>query len=149
MLAGVVFQVVSLLIFMCLWLEFALRLRRTSQSAMDVRFIELRSTKKFVWFQYALSAAVVLILIRSVYRVAELREGFGGAIANDQVSFMILEGPMIFLAVLAVTVLHPGISFGGQWNNAGWSVKQSRKVAFDMSGSSTEDIQLQQKYNPL
>lgn len=58
MVAGVVFQVVSLLIFMGLWLEFVLRLRRTSESVKDVRFVELRDTKKFTWFQYALGAAV-------------------------------------------------------------------------------------------
>jgi hypothetical protein len=45
MVAGVVFQVVSLLIFMGLWLEFIFRLRRTSESAKDVRFLELRVIK--------------------------------------------------------------------------------------------------------
>lgn len=151
MVAGVVFQVISLLIFMCLWLEFTLRLRKTSDSAKDARFFELRSTKKFAWFQYALAAAVVLIFIRSVYRVAELQQGFNGPIANDEVSFMILEGPMIFLAVLAMTVLHPGIGFGGEWNSAAWSIKQSRNAAFHPKQLVPEyvaDIDLQPKYNP-
>ncbi len=144
MLAGVVFQVVSLLVFMGLWLEFVFRLRRTSESSRDIRFVELRSTNKFTWFQYALGAAVVLIFIRSVYRVAELQQGFDGPIANNELSFMILEGPMIFLAVLAMTVLHPGIAFGGKWRSAGWSIKKSRKTAFTTSSSYVEIIQLQQ-----
>ena len=148
MVAGVVFQVVSLLIFMGLWLGFIFRLRRTSESAKDVRFLELRVTKKFTWFQYALGAAIMLIFIRSVYRVAELQQGFNGPIANDEVSFMILEGPMIFLAVLAMTVLHPGIAFGGKWSSAAWSVKQHRKAAFATSSSYMEDIHLQQRYKP-
>jgi hypothetical protein len=148
MVAGVVFQVVSLLIFMGLWLEFIFRLRRTSENAKDVRFVELRHTKKFTWFQYALGAAIVLIFIRSVYRVAELQQGFNGPIANDEVSFMILEGPMIFLAVLAMTVLYPSIAFGGKWSSAAWSVKQSRKAAFATGSLSMEDIHLQQRYNP-
>lgn len=147
MVAGVVFQVVSLLVFMGLWLEFTFHLRRTRESARDVRFVELRGTKKFTWFQYALAAAVVLIFIRSVYRVAELQQGFNGPIANDQVSFMILEGPMILLAVLAMTVLHPGIAFSGKWSGAGWSIKQSRKAAFSPSNSSTEDIHLHPKHD--
>ncbi|KAH8593082.1 RTA1 like protein-domain-containing protein [Bisporella sp. PMI_857] len=134
MVAGVVFQVVSLLIFMGLWLEFIFRLRRTSESAKDVRFLELKVTKKFTWFQYALGAAVVLIFIRSVYRVAELQQGFSGPIANDEAYFMILEGPMIFLAVLATTVLHPGIAFGGKWSSAACSYM--------------ENIHLQQRYKP-
>lgn len=143
MIAGVVFQVVSLLIFMGLWLEFILRLRKTSASAQDKRFAELRDTKRFTWFQYALGAAVVLVFIRSVYRVAELQQGFNGPIANDQVSFMILEGPMIFLAVLAMTVLHPGIAFGDSLRSASWSVKQSRKAAFATTSPCMEDIHLQ------
>jgi H+/gluconate symporter-like permease len=148
MVAGVVSQVVSLLIFMGLWLEFIFRLRRTSATAKDVHFTELRDTKKFTWFQYALSAAVVFIFIRSVYRVAELQQGFNGPIANDEVSFMILEGPMIFLAVLVMTVLHPGIAFGGKWSSAVWSVKQSRKAVLVTSSSSMEEIHLQQRYKP-
>lgn len=142
MVAGVVFQVVSLLIFMGLWLEFIFRLRRTSQSAKNGRLIELRATKKFSWFQYALGVAVVLIFIRSVYRVAELQQGFSGPIANDEVSFMILEGPLIFLAVLAMTVLHPGIVFDYKWSSAAWSIKQSRKSPFATSSSSVGDVHL-------
>lgn len=148
MIAGVTFQVISLLIFMGFWLEFVYRLSRTNESAKDVRFIELRDTKKFKWFQYALGAAVVLISVRSVYRVAELQQGFNGPIANDEVSFMILEGPMIFLAVLAMTILHPGIQFGGQWSSAAWSVGQSRKSAYATVSSSMEHTSLQENYKP-
>jgi len=147
MVAGLVFQVVSLFVFMGLWLEFIFRLRRTGTSAKDVRFIELRDTKKFALFQYALATAVVLIFIRSVYRVAELQQGFDGPIANNEVSFMILEGPMIFLAVLAMTVLHPGIAFGGKWSSAAWSLKQGRKATLATSSSDMEDIHLQQRYS--
>lgn len=149
MVAGVVFQVVSLLIFMGLWLEFVFRLRRTSENAEDERFVQLRDTKKFTWFQYALRAAFALIFIRSVYRVAELQQGFKGPIANNEVSFMILEGPMVFLAVLAMTVLHPDIAFGGKLSSAAWSVKQSRKAAFAASSSYMEDIHSQRRHNPL
>ncbi|KAE9966735.1 hypothetical protein EG328_008638 [Venturia inaequalis] len=148
MVAGVTFQVISLLIFMAFWLEFVHRLSKTSESAKDTRFIELRDTKKFARFQYALGAAVVLIFVRSVYRVAELQQGFNGPIANDEVSFMILEGPMIFLAVLAMTILHPGIQFDGEWSSAAWSVKQSRKSAYATVDSSMEHMGLQESYNP-
>ena len=146
MVAGVVFQVVSLFIFMGLWLEFIFRLRRTSESTKEVRFVELRNTKRFTWFQFALGLAVVLIFIRSVYRIAELQQGFNGPMANNEVSFMILEGPMIFLAVLAMTVLNPGIAFGGKWNSAAWSVKQHKKASFANRSSYMEDIHLQQRY---
>jgi hypothetical protein len=147
MVAGVVFQVVSLLIFAGLWLEFALRLRRFSVNAKDHRFAELRDTKNFTWFQYALSVAIVLIFVRSVYRVAELQQGFNGPIANNQVSFMILEGPMIFSAVLVMTVMHPGIAFGDSLRSAAWSITQSRESARITTGIYMDNISLQQKRN--
>lgn len=131
---------------MGLWLEFISRLRRTGEGAKNVQFIELRDTKKFTWFQYILAAAVVFIFIRSIYRVAELQQGFNGPIANDEVSFMILEGPMIILAVLAMTVFHPGTAFGGLWNSATWSVRQSTKTALDTSGSSMHYVYVQRKH---
>lgn len=147
MVAGVVFQVVSLIAFMSLWLEFISRLRKTSESAKNMQFIELRDTKKFTWFQYMLGVAVLLIFVRSVYRVAELQQGFNGPIANDEVSFMILEGPMIILAVLAMTILHPGFAFGGLWSSATWSIRYSTRIASDTSSSSAHDLYTQQKHN--
>jgi hypothetical protein len=62
---------------------------------------------------------------------------------------MILEGPMIIIAVLAMTVLHPGIAFDGKWSSATWGLKQSRKDASATRSSSVEDINLQQRYNSL
>lgn len=59
--------------------------------------------------------ATVLILVRSSYRVAELSGGFGGNLANEEVPFMILEGAMIVLATLCLTVFHPGRCLGDQW----------------------------------
>ena len=68
--------------------------------------------------------ATVLIFFRSLYRVIELQGGYDGKIANDEPSFMILEGPIIILAVLALTVFHPGLVFGQR----GWrSVKTVSK----------------------
>lgn len=49
---------------------------------------------------------------RSVFRVAELSGGFSGHLANDQVSYMILEGAMIIIASLVLTIMHPEIGFG-------------------------------------
>lgn len=68
-----------------------------------------------------LSLATVTIFIRSVFRVAELKGGFHSRLANDEVDFMVLEGAMIVLATLALTVLHPGFCFDGLWKQTKWS----------------------------
>lgn len=50
---------------------------------------------------------------------------------------MILEGPMIILAVLVVTVFYPGVTFAGRWNDAAWSLKQSGKRVSSLTDSDT------------
>jgi len=132
MIAGLSFQVVSLLVFMILWVDFILAVRRAGgSSASDPKFRDIRASPRFKAFQYALWVATILIFIRSVYRVAELQGGFGGKIANDQTVFMIFEGPMIIVATLILTVLHPGFAFSGKWHTAAWSLR-GRKVESDM-----------------
>lgn len=36
---------------------------------------------------------------------------------------MILEGTMIAIAVLALTLVHPLFAFSGAWADAGWSLR--------------------------
>lgn len=77
----------------------------------------------------ALAIATLTIFTRSVYRVAELAGGFDGTIANDEVLFEVLEGPMIMIATIALTVFHPGFSFEGLWSAAGWSLRKKGALA--------------------
>lgn len=59
--------------------------------------------------------ALLAIYIRSCFRVAELQGGFQSKLANDEVTFMVLEGAMIVMASTALTVIHPGIILGKSW----------------------------------
>jgi len=63
----------------------------------------------------------------------ELNAGFGGATANNEPAFMALEGPMIIIAVSALTVFHPGYAFHGQWQDATWSFRQKKTDGSDGS----------------
>ena len=149
MVAGLAWQVVSMTLFLGLWADFALRVKRAKVSAgwkKDQRdpFAVLRDSRKFRIFKICkfcptsipyckikqsmriklrmntgLAVSTVLIFIRSIYRVVELQGGFSGKIANNQASFMILEGPMILIAVIALTSYHPGRVFGGLWVSTG------------------------------
>lgn len=62
-----------------------------------------------------LAIACTTIFIRSAFRVAELREGFQSSIASNEVLFMVLEGAMICLACLALTIAHPGLCLSIPW----------------------------------
>lgn len=79
--------------------------------------------------------ATVLIFIRCIYRVAELWGGFDSHLANDEATFMIFEGPMIILAVAAMTIFHPGRVFDNLWVPAGKGVRSAK---LGMTASTTE-----------
>ncbi|TKA66064.1 hypothetical protein B0A49_06892 [Cryomyces minteri] len=130
MIAGLGCQVASLTLFLSLCGEFAFRVAR-NLSAMDPAFAALRATFRFRAFTAALRVATLAIFARSVFRVAELSQGFHGALANQEATFMVLEGGMIVVAVGALTIFHPGITFGGRWADAGWTLRGEKKIATD------------------
>ena len=49
--------------------------------------------------------------------------------ANDEISYMILEGAMIIIASLALTIMHPGIDFGRvAWVEGDWQFRSRKGV---------------------
>jgi hypothetical protein len=144
MVAGLSVQVASLLLFMTLCFEFGWRAHK-HHDQLNPKHASLYNSSRFKIFLWckqprpplllsplnsrntALALATMTIFTRSVFRVAELSGGFGGHLANDQVSYMILEGAMIAIASIALTVMHPGFGFGRKaWAEGDWSFR-SRK----------------------
>jgi hypothetical protein len=126
MLAGLSVQVASLALFAGLCTDFANRLYRNPQ-AWSNQFNVLYQSPKFSAFLYSLCLATLTIFVRSIFRVAELSGGFRGPLANNQVSFMILEGVMIVIATSCLTLLHPGIGFQGSWLAANFPLRGKRR----------------------
>ncbi len=122
MMAGLSVQVVSLAAFAFFCIEFALRLSQNPRS-WSQKHQHIYSSKIFSLFLIGLSVATFTIFVRSTFRVAELSGGFHGPLANDQVSFMILEGAMIVIACLCLTCLHPGVTFQGAWHEADFNFR--------------------------
>ncbi|KAL4977172.1 RTA1 like protein-domain-containing protein [Aspergillus desertorum] len=118
MIAGLAWQVASLLIFTGMSTYFFLRVRKAPSADFNLSFEYLRRGRYFKCSLWGLSIATLAILIRSIFRCAELSEGFDGELANDEVTFMILEATMIGIAVICLTVFHPGVVWKGQWNQA-------------------------------
>lgn len=58
-------------------------------------------------------------MARCIYRIPELLGGWGGELMQAETEFIILEGVMIAIAVLAQTVFHPGICFPVLGNTIG------------------------------
>ncbi|MCJ1403836.1 hypothetical protein MMC11_007059 [Xylographa trunciseda] len=135
MIAGLSFQVASLTLFVALCVDFAWNVRR----ARDVRApLQVSCSRaKFHVFLYALGLATLTIYIRSCFRVAELQAGFNGALANEEVPFMILEGAMIVIASISLTVAHPGLTFGKSWGAANVINEDNGETKLELANKST------------
>lgn len=125
MVAGVAWQVAVLALFALLSFEFWMRVSsRRAQPPLNPAFAELRARRSFQpTFIAAIFLAGIFIFVRSVFRCAELSGGFDGPLANEEVTFMVLEGTMIALASILLTAFHPGLVVGSAaWSAASWKM---------------------------
>ncbi|RAO64523.1 uncharacterized protein BHQ10_000535 [Talaromyces amestolkiae] len=123
MIAGVSWQVFSLAVFAALCMDFALRVRRTQSVDLNPQYDALRISRSFKIFLWSLGIATLTIFVRSVFRCAELSGGFNGSLANNEVTFMVLEGAMISIAVIALTSFHPGLIWKREWRELARSMR--------------------------
>ncbi|KAF4121121.1 RTA1 like protein [Geosmithia morbida] len=110
-MAGLVLQLVVILLFIVAFVDYIVRYWRSGGRAGTAA---AAVTWRLAAFFAGLSAAIVLILARCCYRVAELNQGYFGELMHEEVSFVVLEGCVIVLAVAALFWGHPGLAFGGR-----------------------------------
>ena len=60
--------------------------------------------------------------------MAELSGGFGGSLANNEVSFMILDGAMMAIVVILLTTAHPGFTLGPMWQAGTFRLGRAKKT---------------------
>jgi len=131
MLGGIVFQMIAIVFYTMLAMEFLTRviLRRpvhpkAQPPAVEPKpesannnvvhpVVESQETHDVPWQQVrlvvlGLGFSTLCILIRSVYRTIELSNGFEGFIIHQQQLFNWLDGAMIVLALATWNILHPG-----------------------------------------
>jgi hypothetical protein len=115
LLGGLIFQVISLIVFMGLCADFAIQVwRRSKREGLDTSSSNLAKSRKFRSFVFALILSTLCILIRSIYRVVEKRGGWTGKLMKDQKLFVILEGFLVTIAALILNVFHPGWGMGAR-----------------------------------
>lgn len=122
MIGGLAFQVFSLTVFMLVCADYALRVHR-HRTEVDPLYYERRQSKMFRGFLASLTVATLAIYVRSIFRVAELQQGFHSHFANNEITFMVLESSMVTIAVLALTALHPSLVFGRLWRDISAVIK--------------------------
>ncbi|KFY94515.1 hypothetical protein V500_03197 [Pseudogymnoascus sp. VKM F-4518 (FW-2643)] len=145
MVAGLAIQVASLTAFTVIGAEFALRVYK-SRNHLNTAHANVYTSQRFKLFLGGLTLATVCVFTRSVFRAAELSGGFTGHLANNEVSFMILDGAMIMIACGAFTLLHPGYCF----TKAGWAAatypffdKSEEKIARDQARNERREARQQ------
>lgn len=89
MMAGIAFQVVTLSILAIFAAIFVVR--RTSRPLSGIA-LQTWQSARFRWFLAGLVTAFTTIFIRCVYRIAEMRGGWGNPLMREQIAFIILEG---------------------------------------------------------
>ncbi|KAJ5818502.1 RTA1 domain protein [Penicillium riverlandense] len=100
MVAGIIFQLVSITVFVFFAADFV---RRT------IRHHMLQSlTRSVVPLLAATVISLLCIYARSIYRTIELLQGWSGYLITHEKYFVALDGAMMVVAVGIFNVLHPG-----------------------------------------
>lgn len=99
MVAGIVFQLFSITIFVICAADF---IRRT----MRRRLLQ-QLTGSVIPLLGAMVLSVLCIYVRSIYRTVELLQGWKGYLITREKYFVALDGAMMIVAVAVFNVLHP------------------------------------------
>ncbi|ORY70063.1 RTA1 like protein-domain-containing protein [Pseudomassariella vexata] len=127
-LAGLGFQVATLMIFCSLLVDYLVRYFQSSQSrAVSAVSGRLKTCLGFM------GLAILLILARCAYRVDELSEGYLGALIHNEPLFIGPEGVLIICSVYALCIGHPGLIFNR--TGAGKSSKGSLAEEVGVAGA--------------
>lgn len=144
MVAGLAYQVFTIALFQLFWYLFFFRVYRSYKKYGDAEFnpdfAHIRERKLLIPFIVVVSFAVVLIFVRSIYRLIELAEGWSSLLATDEIYFMILEALMVSLATCVISFISPGLAYG---KNSHIYIDKSFRATFgkksNNDGSSQDD----------
>ena len=89
--AGLILQVIVLVLFLSLFADFLIVHRRKHGNVIPARM------RLFLFFTFF---AVILILIRCIYRIYELIDGYSGPNFRHQTEFIVLEGVWVYSNLL-------------------------------------------------
>lgn len=127
MIAGLFLQALSLTAFIIVFADFSWRCHK---GVLDMDPVKQRTRQSTIFkvFRISLLLATLAVLVRSIFRVAELWEGFSGNLWNNETDFLVLDGAMMAIATTCLTATHPGLSFGGVWQAADWSFRSKHDL---------------------
>lgn len=112
MFAGIFVQVISLTVFFFIVIYVFWCVNREQDKSMYApRFRIVRERPLFKFLIPCILVSVLFVWIRSVYRLAELGEGWDGRLMNTERYVLVLDGLMILLGCIPF-LIHPGMILG-------------------------------------
>lgn len=96
--AGVAVQLAGYLLFFCLFAVFYYRIRRDPPPGLEQMHPLMLATM----------ASSAWIILRSIYRLIEMGEGWDGVINNTEWCLFVFDGAFVFIAVTIYNFVHPG-----------------------------------------
>ena len=113
MITGITWQVATLVIFGGMITDFLLRrfVLSGSKTPLSVTAQETANQRKFQIFAISVTAAYLCILIRCVYRIAEMANGWQNSIMQNEGLFIGLDSTLVGIATMLQTFVHPGFCF--------------------------------------
>jgi len=86
-MAGLILQVVTLVIFVALFIDYVVRyVRKSTAGPLQPRM------KLFLSFLFL---SIIFVLVRCIYRIDELRDGYDGPLIRNEPLFMVLEAAYV------------------------------------------------------
>ncbi|OTB06253.1 hypothetical protein M426DRAFT_114563 [Hypoxylon sp. CI-4A] len=111
-IAGIALQCAVLAFFGFMCADYFLRVRRWVRAGQATpEALRTWNDRRFRLFAYAVAGAYTGIMIRCIYRIAEMAGGWGNPIMQDEPSFIVLEGFCILIPVVLLTFFPPGFLF--------------------------------------
>ena len=110
MMAGIVWQVITLLAFAFLVTDYSLSAYK-GRSTFTQATVNLLSSRNFKLFASGLVVSFLAIFIRCVFRIAEMAGGWANPIMRNEAEFIVLDSLMCAIAALCLTIFHPGLFF--------------------------------------
>lgn len=107
-MAGLSFQVFSLVLFATATVDYYFLVRKNYRNGAPP---PKGAHPRIKWFFLALTFAYTCIMIRCIYRVIELSDGWNSALMKDEVLYVILEGMWVLLP-FSPSLLPYSVSFG-------------------------------------
>lgn len=132
MITGIVLQVVTLAVFGAMITDYVVR-RHQAGTPLSVKASQTWHSPKFRIFAGALLLVYTCIIIRCIYRIAEMAGGWRNSIMQDESLFIGLDTALMTVATLLQSFIHPGIFFSAM-TEAASEEKSAEKSARDSEG---------------